>query len=304
MIRNMTEKTDTEQSAEADRSAISMVQPEENLLRLLPHIRRARDFRLYTGDGGRLVDLWQYGGTAILGHTPPGVLRALKNTAERGLFAPLPSHLEARLTKALSRLFPHRAFRLYAGEAALRRALTAAGFPVPGISSFPDPAILPAVPALSGGSPDPAVSFWRPFLTGDFEAIPLLIPVLPLAWPNTPWVLALDETLAPGFPPSDILSPVTLAAAERALYDLVAAPGRGSVSYPRINRVLPKSPWTRRGIYLHHGSIPDDQAYAALFRRFLVGGFLLPPSRRLPLILPGLLSPGEESKLTGLLLTG
>ncbi|MDR3145398.1 MAG: hypothetical protein LBU21_03905, partial [Treponema sp.] len=67
------------------------------LLRLLPRIRRARDFRLYTEDGKRLVDLWQDGGRALLGHTPPALFREIKNTAARGLAAPLPGFHEARL---------------------------------------------------------------------------------------------------------------------------------------------------------------------------------------------------------------
>ncbi|MDR1129249.1 MAG: hypothetical protein LBL20_08050, partial [Treponema sp.] len=80
--------------------------------RLIPAISRARDFRLYTPDGRRLVDLWQYGGRAILGHTPPSVLREMKNTAERGLFAPLPGPQERRFLKALSALLPGYLFRV------------------------------------------------------------------------------------------------------------------------------------------------------------------------------------------------
>ncbi|MDR2784383.1 MAG: hypothetical protein LBB83_00550, partial [Treponema sp.] len=69
-------------------------------LRLIPAIRRARGFRLYTADGRRIVDLWQYGGRAVLGHTPPAVLREMKNTAERGLFVPFPGPQERRFLKA------------------------------------------------------------------------------------------------------------------------------------------------------------------------------------------------------------
>jgi glutamate-1-semialdehyde aminotransferase len=68
-----------------------------DLSRLIPPINRARDYRLYTQDGRRLVDLWQYGGRAVLGHNPPGVLRELKNSAERGLFVPLPHPRDKRL---------------------------------------------------------------------------------------------------------------------------------------------------------------------------------------------------------------
>jgi hypothetical protein len=40
---------------------------------------------------------------------------------------------------------------------------------------------------------------------------------------------------------------------------------------------------------------------AALFRHFLDNGFLLPPVPSQPLILPGVLSQGEEAKLAGVL---
>ena len=87
---------------------------EFSLLREIPAVLRARDFRLYTDGGKRLVDLWQNGGAAILGHTPPSLLRELKNTASRGLYAPFPHFLEGRFLKALSSIFPGRDFRLYA----------------------------------------------------------------------------------------------------------------------------------------------------------------------------------------------
>ena len=306
---------------------------EDRLLKLLPPIRRARDFRLYTEDGRRLVDLWQYGGAALLGHTPPGLLRTFKNTAARGLFAPLPGRLERRLLKALPGLFPGRAFRFYDSEASLFRAL-AADVPVSAGTSVSAGTAVSAAPPVS--IPDPALpawkpgllSLWRPFLdlpgkaslagkdavpggilaaeTGivlAVPAVPLLVPVLPLPWTGAPRILALDTARIrdADFPPPDTISPVYLAAAARALYDLKAAvPFRG-VSYTRINRALQKSPWRRRGIYLTCKEAPDDAAYEALFRRFLEGGFLLPPARNLPAILPGILSPGEEARLAALL---
>ena len=306
---------------------------EDRLLKLLPPVRRARDFRLYTEDGRRLVDLLQYGGAALLGHTPPGLLRAFKNTAGRGLFAPLPGRLERLLLRVLPEFFPGRTFRLYDSEASLFRAL-AAGVPASAgtlVSAAPFSIPDPALPAWKPGF----LSLWRPFLdlpgrasfTGKpasaagkdavpgrimtaeagvvlaVPAVPLLVPVLPLPWTGAPRILALDKARIQDadFPPPDTVSPVYLAAAARALYGLKAAvPFRG-VSYARINRALQKSPWRRRGIYLTCGEALDDAAYGELFRRFLEGGFLLPPARNLPAILPGILSPGEEARLAALL---
>ncbi|MDR2052630.1 MAG: hypothetical protein LBP80_04375 [Treponema sp.] len=283
-------------------------------LRLVPAIRRARGFRLYTADGRRLVDLWQYGGRAILGHTPPAVLREMKNAAERGLFAPFPGPREGRFLKALSALLPGRSFRLFPDEAALRRFLADSGIP----AAVRDPALSPAGPSASAAVPAPVAEplpppvLWRPFLgdkprqspaaSPEKNAAPFLIPVLPLPWAGAPRVLAFDAAFAAMAGAGEPLSPVILAAASRAVYDLVAAIGRGRPPFPKITRALSRGgPWKRRGVYLSLAAVPGDEDYTALFRRFLDAGYLLPPSPGQPLILPGELSPGEEAKLAALL---
>ncbi|GHV28462.1 hypothetical protein AGMMS4952_12170 [Spirochaetia bacterium] len=308
----------------------------DTLLRLVPPILRARDFRLYTRDGRRMVDLWQYGGAAILGHTPAGLLRSLKNTAERGLFAPLPHPQENRFLKALSSLFamgspesPGLTFRLYRSDTALCHALISGGCFVPVDTPFPDPAIplasktstpTPAEPPSPIGS---TPLLWRPFMDMALPNDRPLIPVLPLPWPDAPRVLALPQApasalpvdLPPGqepalsrgresaaFPPSEIISPLALTAATRSVYDLIAAtPARGRVRYPRIEAALTKSTWRRQGIYLYCDA--DDKAYTDIFKQFLEQGFLIPPTQGLPLILPGVLSAGEETKLAACLRT-
>ncbi|MDR3342738.1 MAG: hypothetical protein LBT14_08135 [Treponema sp.] len=282
---------------------------EQLLLRKIPPVLRARDFYLYTQGGQRLVDLWQYGGAAVLGHTPPHVLRELKNTANRGLFTPFPHPLENRLLKALSRIFPESTCRVYADEASLRRALAEAGFPEN--RPFPDPAVFPDEPLST-----PGPSLWRPFLqdqsaenasprtpvTRQGGSTELLVPVLPWALAPKVLVIGLRDEQVNRFPPSDILSPVLLTAAVRSIYDLIAAmPERGSVAFPHIPEALAHSTWRRRGIYLYYPELLDAEQYSTLFLHFLESGFLLPPSENLPLILPGALSPGEEAKLAALL---
>jgi hypothetical protein len=285
--------------------------PGGELLDLIPRIRRARDFRLYTGEGRRFVDLWQAGGRAILGHTPPGFFRELKNTAGRGLCAPLPGIYGARFLKALGRLFPDRDFRFYADEASLRRALAVAGHP--GDRPFSDPALGPPAPenplpsgaALPGDPPVYGLALWRPFLDGSpVSAVPPaasggLIPVLPMPLPGAPWVLAADRTRISRFPPSDLLSPVILAAAARSVYDLFALPARSLP--PEILRALSCGRWFCRGIYCSPAEPLPEPLRTVLFRRFLARGFLLPPFPELPLILPPGLSPGEAANLAELL---
>jgi hypothetical protein len=79
-----------------------------------------------------------------------------------------------------------------------------------------------------------------------------------------------------------------------------AQPLREACPFPRIMKALAQSPWRRRGVYLTLAAPPGGEAYAALFRRFLDQGFLLPPGPGQPLILPGVLSPGEEAALAAL----
>ncbi|MCL2601795.1 MAG: hypothetical protein FWD91_03170 [Treponema sp.] len=307
------------------------------LLELLPNVLRARDFHLYLEGGKRITDLWRWGGRAVLGHKPPKVLAEMKNAAERGLFTPLPHPLQRRCIKALREFFPARNFRLYRDESSLRRALADAGLITAAEATAPlhDPAVAPPFAATQGGGEPPKVSLWRPFLAaadgGDGSAADnstvALVPVLPC--PLGPAVLALPpgaETLflpgveipfPPGveipFPPGDLIPPMLLAAATRALHNLAAAvktarATRKSPNYPRVRKALSTArqagqrTWVRRGIYI--STVEPEIAgenYAVLFRRFLEGGFLIPPTPTEPLILPLSMSAGEESKLAQLL---
>ena len=258
-----------------------------DLMRLLPPVLRARDFHLYLEGGRRLTDLWQLGGKAILGHKPSRLIKELKNTAERGLFAPFPHHNEKRFLKALARLFPlpDLSFRIYASHAALESALENAGF--------------------SG-----RVEIWRPFLekTEALEKTKVLektkpklfVPVLP--WVFCPEVLVLDKSLEDKFPPGDLLSPFILAPATRSIYDLIAAGDNGGrPSYPRIRKALSngKNKWKHQGIYIFPANELQSN-WKQVWEYFLEKGFLIPPNPREPLILPGILSKGEETKLASL----
>jgi len=257
---------------------------EFSLLKQVPTVLRARGFRLYTQGGRRLVDLWLNGGAAVLGHTPPNILRELKNTAGRGLYSPLPHFTEGRFLKALSRLFPGRSFRLYAAPP----------------------------PELAGLFDSCLASLWRPFIdpasplaTADS---PLFVPVLPgiqLWRGGLPLglcvVTAESESQLEQLPPGDTLSPVLLAVAARGVYDLFASHERAKPALPRVFKALEKSPWERQGIYLSLKEKPEKDKWAALFSQFLDAGFLLPPISSHPLILPGELSDGEEAKLAALL---
>jgi len=275
------------------------------LLDQMPQVLRIRDFRLYTRDGRRIIDLWQNGGVSVLGHTPALLLREIKNTASRGLYAPFPHFSQQRFLKALTQILPGRSFRIFAA-------------PPAGIYQF-------------------NFELWRPYLdfcqsragVGDppAGAVPesrspdLVIPVLPgiqgWRWDNKrsdhsmglPFGLCVCAVLSEReneifgkLQPTDIFPPLVLAAATRGVWDLIAArPLRVNTQWPCINKILKNSPWQGRGIYLFPREAPNPLAWEKLFKRFLDAGFLLPPVPEHPLILPGILSPGEEVKLAEIL---
>ena len=272
-----------------------MLPAKRELLRFLPRVLRARDFHLYLENGKRLTDLWLAGGKAVLGHKPPRVLVELKKAAERGLFTPIPHPMERRYLKALGELFPGRSFRLYTDTSSLRRAFDEAGILFPLDELLPDPAFPEYDVSIVGEK----ISLWRPFMGSQKETL-LLAPVLP--WPLGPEVLALEKGLDASFPAGEIIPPVLLAPATRALYDLLAAIKDGDRTqrvYPRVEKAVKGGPWRRRGIYLTIKT--DREKYENLFLCFLESGFLIPPSPVEPLILPASMSDGEESKLAGLL---
>ena len=247
----------------------------------LPHILRARGFRLYLTNGKRLIDLWLNGGAAVLGHTPPNLLRELKNSASRGLYAPFPHFTQQRFLKTLSKLLPEHNFRFYAA-------------PPPEVVSLFN----------SGGA-----KLWRPYqdFANPFAVnnAPLIIPVLPgiQTWRNgLPFGLCVTAVKSDlDLPQNDALSPITLAIAARGAHDLLAAPERVKPVFQRINKMLHNSVWQRRGIYLNLKDHPAPETWQTLFNQFLEAGFLLPPDPSFPLILPGEISKGEEQKLASVL---
>ena len=127
------------------------------------------------------------------------------------------------------------------------------------------------------------------------------LPVLP--WALSPQALVLDKSLEERFPDGDLISPVILAPATRAIYDLLATGDQGGrPRYIKIEKALVKNQnWRRQGVYLTADSALQEN-WISLWQCFLGKGYLLPPSPKEPLILPGMLSPGEESALTDLLL--
>lgn len=268
---------------------------------LVPPLRRARGFRLYLGDGRRLVDLWQQGGRASLGHGYSGVTLAMKSATARGLCAPFPSRESAALERALRRLARHLGWanavpRWYADSARAAGVLASCGYPAAAAALSRDP-------ALEDASPAAAVSVWRPRLSEPSlpQAAKVLVPVLPGSWAPAPAVI-LFQGDAPVQPPaSDPCPPSALAVLARSCDGLVASLAAGTPYDPSfLDGVLP-STWRRRGFYVAFPTGEPFELRRERFLRFLDAGFLLPPGPELPLVLPLELSSGERALLRTLL---
>jgi hypothetical protein len=265
----------------------------KNNLNLLPPIKRARAYRLYT-ESKRFVDLYLDGGRAVLGHNAPNVLREMKNVADRSLFAPYPSYYTKRFEKALSLLFPGKTFTVYhsmeAVPAAIRDGtpLIRPYMPCPANGAEPFLALLPhplapvvlvtnqqsgftsskgGGPPVEGEAEDPARGLERGIGNAGCRDFPLPI------------------------------SPVILALTTRAMYDVLHNPERGTIVFKRVEEALCNRPWQREGIYITPKQKMTDTEWERIFKRFLDAGFLIPPTQHDPLILPGELSPGEEKRL-------
>jgi len=267
------------------------------LLKQTPNILRVRGYRLYAEGGKRLVDLWLNGGAAVLGHTPPNLLREIKNTASRGLYAPLPHFTEGRFIKALSKLFPGYVYRFYAAPPAELLEKKDLKFWRPYTNPENPFAVNDTplfIPVLQG------IQTWRNWSSADLEnELPYGLCVVAAQHKTT----QTDENLLEQLPPNDMLPPVLLSIATRGIHDLLAAPQRAKPNLPRIIKALKdkNSIWKRQGIYLTLKEKPAQGEWNTLFNKFLEAGFLLPPTSTHPLILPGELSDGEEAKLAAAL---
>jgi hypothetical protein len=261
---------------------------EEVLHQLLPVVRRARGYRLYGHDGRRYLDLWQGGGRSLLGHRPGRVTTVLKNVISTGLVTDLPSVYTRRLERTLQGLFPdYPRFRITGSLAA---ALDLA-------SGYLEQRVVEEdiLDPLSRG-PDKTgkVALWRPFVEEPLTAS-VLLPVIPFAVAGAPVPVGFAAPASPQLPPSEILSPLVLAGALRALHDLKRY---SPPEWLRGNLLEDAPGWRQRGLYV----LPTfpQAVYQEVFTAFLQEGVLLNPVFPGPCILPSEASPGELKKMTKL----
>lgn len=248
----------------------------EDLMGLLPGIKRARDFYLYDGKGNRYLDLYLDGGRAICGHRPNGLSNTLKNALSRGIYAPYPSVYQERLIKVLRKGFPR--FTRLGIYSSLDSFYRAAGSVIP----FSDPAM---------AEPDGHDVRWRPYLPVGEEWHTILVS-LPYPGIDVVAVLSDDRDL----PPSDRISPVIQAGLVRSWFDLQ---DRMSTIDDTLWSVFDKTGnWKRKGPYLQ--PLCSERDYPDFFRTHLDSGFLISPEYGVPSICAVEVREGSLKKIPGL----
>lgn len=272
----------------------------DELLRLLPPIRRARGNRLYAADGRRFLDLWMDGGRGVMGEAERPARGYAANAVDKGLVHPYPGLYDARLVKALLRAWPgFGAVRLYAEESA---ALAAAGRVLGGAAARPlDPA--GRAPGSSGPVAAGRAAFMlaRPFLpAAAYGACALAIVRLPLAAALSPAALMAADEEAFGPEAGDIVPGMRCYAAARALDSLARAPGRGydEPHWRLFDRRMGRF-FERRGPYLLARC--EEGAYRRFFEAALAGGALVAPRWDEPAAVPADFDDGELKRLAAAL---
>ena len=268
---------------------------------VVPPVRRARDYRLYTEDGRRLLDLYLDAGGALLGHRPELVGRALKNVAGRGLLGNLPSSYPARLRRLLRRALPGHA---WFGIAAT--ADDALGLLRGRLGDALAPPLQVADPLSEPNWRQAPVAWWRP-LCGEQPAggewlahgPAALLHRLPFAVGAGPVTVSTRHGGSGACVGAPHVSPLLLAGAAAALRRLLrTATERSSVAsaWPRT-----APGWRRSGVYVM-AEYPRRR-HEGVFAAFLAAGVLLNPRYPGPSILPAPVSPGEAALLRRLFAT-
>jgi hypothetical protein len=231
------------------------------------------------------------GGRSLLGAKGRGIGTAAKAAVDTGLTRPFPSIREARLAKNVLARYPdYAAVRFYRDEA---RALAAAAARTPTLSAlrvvrpFEEHFLAPMFIAADGRSVDiPAEAML---------GVAMLLLPCPAAF--SPAVLLFKDAGAAQAASDDLVPPLALACAHRALFEL----DRFAVDYSEAfwkktdRRLRPY--FDRRGPFLYPHADAGTKDYDRLFKAALGAGVLLSPYAELPSIIPGDFDDGELALL-------
>lgn len=250
------------------------------MMNKIPEINRARGYYVYTANGKRYLDMALEGGRLVMGHRQNGYALAMKNAIDKGILPGYPSPYAHRLKQAVCKLLGHDCFvYLFSSEERAREVLG---------SITPDPINDP----IKGS----------PVLGNEVLELTELPVVISLPVPSAfaPGVIVSAEELPLADEP---VSPVILAGAVRAVYNLIAF--QKSADY---------SDWEKAGLleacgdkwrvempYLYPLCEPDK--YEAVWDTFFEAGIILSPDYDKPSVLPpyGELSDGMRKKVNKLL---
>ncbi|MFW6215151.1 MAG: hypothetical protein ACOC45_04315 [Alkalispirochaetaceae bacterium] len=274
---------------------------------------RARDYHLYTADGRRYLDCILAGGSAPLGHNPPGLTQAIKNRLTAGPAAPLAKNGGyGKLRQAVRRLFP-------AVSRVTPVSLSAALEELPADM----PVWRPFAAELPPGAPEPPAPAF------------LISPLLPLAdelllycetapldprdtaaaagapGPNPAGVAAEGLTAAASAaaaaaiagrePEATPVSPVVIAGLTKAVH-LVATACEGGVLPRKLSSAETdawREPmeeagmWRREGIYYSWAGA--DRQYHRLREELEEAGILIPPDNGVAMVMPRIVTAHERS---------
>ena len=246
------------------------------MMKKIPEINRARGYFLYTADGKRYLDMVLDRGRLIMGHRQKGYGQAMKNVIDKGIIPGFPSPYAHRLKQAVKRLVGSECFvYLFKSE---EKAWEVLG------SITPDPMNDPIK-----GSP----VFGDELL--ELSELPVVIS-LPVPFAFAPGVVVSKTELKLADEP---VSPVILAGAVRAVYNLIAF--QKEVNY---------SDWEKAGLLEACGDkwrvempyiypLCTREHYSAVWDTFFEAGIILSYDYDKPSVLPpyGELSEGNRKKI-------
>ena len=259
------------------------------MMNKIPEINRARGYYVYTANGKRYLDMALEGGRLVMGHRQKGYALAMKNAIDKGILPGYPSPYTHRLKQAVKALVGRECFvYLFGSEERAREVVSDNG---------PDTCDLindPIKPALN-------------LEATEFELCDLMILLLPVPAAFAPGVIVSNTELQLEDKP---VSPVILAGAVRAVYNLIAFKKEadysdwekvGLLEACGITHDADDGKWRIELPYLYPMCEPDK--YEAIWDAFFEAGIILSTDYDKPSVLPPYdeLSDGMRNKLLKLL---
>ena len=260
---------------------------------LIPVIKRARGYRLYTEKGDKILDFCQDGGRSVLGYTPPGFSLSLKQEISKGTYSSLPSRSGPRVIKALQMLAGvslSGAGVFSSAEKALLSISSAEGREYNLIN-----------PLFSNNQPEDVkdkVVLWYPFgsssLSSNLSLYKYVLPVIPFPGSFAPYTVisagSCDDSLLENVIE---VSGIQLAGLIRCISLLIKYMKTDPYSFWDLDKEKLSRLWIKKGPYLVPVYPPEK--HDKIFRSFLKKKILISLSYEAPGALPGEISAGEKA---------